>query len=283
MTSVAFGFHVDGLLVQYILAAVQMLDELGDAAVVLELGALGLAGFRIGRALVGEGDEQALVQKGKLAQALRQRVLVVLGGGENLAVGNEGDRGAAPLAGTGFLELGLRFALRVCLLPGKAIAPDLQVELVRERVDATDADAVQAAGNLVAVAVEFAARMQHGHHHLRGGQTFAIHIHLVDRNAAAVVDDGDGVVVMNGDIDLVGKAGQRFVDRVVHHFIDQVMKPQLAGRTDVHGGALANRLHAAEYLNGVGVILAVAIRLRGILIFRFGAHLPALLLCFHCG
>ena len=35
--AVAFGFHVDRLVVQHLLAAVQMLDEFRDAAVVLEL------------------------------------------------------------------------------------------------------------------------------------------------------------------------------------------------------------------------------------------------------
>ena len=84
--AVALGFHVDRLVVQHALAAVQVLDELGDAAVVLELGALGLAGLRIGGALVGQRDQQALVEERHLAQALRQRVVVVFGDGENFLV-----------------------------------------------------------------------------------------------------------------------------------------------------------------------------------------------------
>jgi len=40
-----------------------------------------------------------------------------------------------------------------------AVAPDLDVELPGERVDATDADAMQAAGDLVSGGVEFAAGM----------------------------------------------------------------------------------------------------------------------------
>ncbi len=38
-----------------------------------------LAGLGVGGALVGERDDQAFVQKGQLAQALRQRVEVVFG------------------------------------------------------------------------------------------------------------------------------------------------------------------------------------------------------------
>ena len=50
-----------------------MLDELGDAAAVVEL-------VRLGRilALVGQRDLQALVQERQLAQPLRQRVEVEL-------------------------------------------------------------------------------------------------------------------------------------------------------------------------------------------------------------
>jgi hypothetical protein len=40
--------------VQHLFAAIEMLDELGDAAVVLEVGVLCLARLRIGGALVGQ-------------------------------------------------------------------------------------------------------------------------------------------------------------------------------------------------------------------------------------
>ena len=70
----ALAFEVDRLVVQHGLAAVEVLDELGDAAAVVEL--VGLHGIR---ALVGQRDGQALVQEGQLAQALGQGVEVVLG------------------------------------------------------------------------------------------------------------------------------------------------------------------------------------------------------------
>jgi len=51
--------HVDGLVVQNGLAAIEVLDEFDDAAGVLELGPLGFAGLGVGLALVGERDDQA--------------------------------------------------------------------------------------------------------------------------------------------------------------------------------------------------------------------------------
>ena len=98
--AVALGFHVDGLVMQHLLAAVQMLDELRDAAGVLEvLRACASPVFAIGGALVGERDLQALVQEGEFAQPLRQRVVVEFGNGEDALVRQEVDLGAALLAG----------------------------------------------------------------------------------------------------------------------------------------------------------------------------------------
>ena len=88
---VALGFHVDGLIVQYLLAAIQVLNEFGNATVVFEFGGFGFAGLRVSGALVGERDQQALVQKRQLAQALRQGVVVIFSRGENAFVRQEAD------------------------------------------------------------------------------------------------------------------------------------------------------------------------------------------------
>ena len=74
-----------------------------------------------------------------------------------------------------------------------AVAADLDVQLLRQRVDDRHADAVQAAGDLVAAAVaELAAGVQHGQHDLDGRQ--ALFLHDRHGDAAAVVHLGHGVV-----------------------------------------------------------------------------------------
>ena len=45
---------------------------------------------------------------------------------------------------------------------------------------------------------------------------------------------------------LVGVAGQRFVDRVVDDFVDQVVQSHLAGRADVHGGTQPDGLQPLQ-------------------------------------
>ncbi len=87
---------------QDVFALVQMLDEFSDASAELELGMLGLAGLLVGGALVGQGDDQAFVEEGELAQTIGQGVIVELGNGENRPVGNEVNLGAAPFGGARF-------------------------------------------------------------------------------------------------------------------------------------------------------------------------------------
>src|ERR1035441_6482866 len=113
----------------------------------------------------------------------------------------------ALLAGARLAQLTYRRAATEVHLPCESVAPDLDVELLRERVDATDAHAVQAAGDLIGGGVEFAASVEDGQHHLHGGHLLAAGQRLhIDRNTAAIVDDGDRIVHVDDDVDLGGVA-----------------------------------------------------------------------------
>ena len=104
---------------------------------------------------------------------------------------------------------------------------------------------MQAAGDLVAAAVaELAAGVQDGQHDLDGRALLLLHHR--DRDAAAVVDDRDGVVGMDRDVDARAVAGERLVDGVVDDLVDEVVQAAHAGRPDVHAGSLADRLEALE-------------------------------------
>ena len=177
-------------------------------------------------------------------------------------VGQEVDLGAAPLAGAGLAQFTGGQAATEIHLPGVAVAPDLHVEFLAERVHAAHAHAVQSAGDLVSGGVELAAGMKLGEHHLHRRHHLAVaHRHHVHRNPAAVVDHRDGVVDVDDDFDFLGVSGQRLVDGVVDHFVDQVVQPHLAGRADIHGRTKAHRLQAFENLDvfaGVAAVVAIA-------------------------
>ena len=169
----------------------------------------------------------------------------------------EGDLRAAALRRAGHLERAGRGAALVGLLVDLAVAPDFEVEVLRQRVDDRHADAVQAAGHLVAVVVELAAGVQHGQHDF--GRRLAALVEI-DRNAAAVVDDRDRAVDVNRDVDLIAEAGQRLVDRVVDDFVDEVMQAGRTGRADVHRGPLADGFETLENLDLVGAVVVAGSR-----------------------
>ena len=249
--AVLLAAHVDRLVVRRRPVLIQILDERVDAAFVQEV-------VRLAVALVLDGDGDAAVQEGELPQPLRQGVEAVFDGLEDLRIRLERDLGAALLRGPGDLERDHRIAAVVGLLVDLAVAPDFQIQGLGQGVDDRDADAVQPAGDLVAVVVELAAGVEHRQHHF-GRRTAALV--EVDRNAAAVVDHGHGVVDVDRDVDLVAVAGERLVYRVVDDLVDEVMQARRSGRADVHRRPLAHGLEAFEDLD---FVRAVVVRTRTI-------------------
>jgi hypothetical protein len=71
----------------------------------------------------------------------------------------------------------------------------------------------------------------------------------VDRDAAAVVAHGDGVVDAELDLDAAGMAGNRFVHRIVDDLGGEMMERALVGAADIHAGAPAYRLQPLQDLD----------------------------------
>ena len=71
----------------------------------------------------------------------------------------------------------------------------------------------------------------------------------VDRDAAAVVGDGEESVGAQFDFDERRVSRQRLVHRVVDDFGKQMMQRLLVGAANVHAGAAAHRLKAFEHLD----------------------------------
>ena len=96
---------------------------------------------------------------------------------------------------------------------------------------------MQAARDLVGGRVELAPGMQLGQHHLQRRHPLpAGNIHLVHRDPPAIVGHGDGIIDMNGDFDPGCVAGQRFIDGIIDHFVDQVVETLIARGPDIHRG-----------------------------------------------
>ncbi len=162
--------------------------------------------------------------------------------------------GPAALGGARFFQFAGRFAFRVRLLPGKTFAPNFKIEFFAECIHAGNADAVQSTRNFICGRIKFSAGVQSCHHNLRGRNFLAIDIHGIHRNSTAVVDHSHRVIEMHRDFNLVGVPGERFIDGVIDNFIHQMMQSKLTRRANVHRGAFADRFHAAEHFDRVGVV-----------------------------
>ncbi len=103
--------------------------------------------------------------------------------------------------------------------------------------------------------------MKHGKDDLDGRHLLAVDDLVVDGNSAAVIDYGDGVVDVDGDVDAGGVAAEGLVDGVVDDLIDEVMQTHLAGGADVHCRAQPDCREAFEdgdVLGGVAATLFFA-------------------------
>ena len=150
-------------------------------------------------------------------------------------------------------ELGCGEAFREGLAVELLVAGDLDDRLGRERVDDADADAVEAAGGAVRLAFELSARVEGGHDDFerRLARRFGVR---VDRDAAAVVEDGQAVAGLQRDFDAAGVAGDRFVHRIVDDLGGEVVERAGVGAADVHAGAAADGLQAFEDLDRGSVV-----------------------------
>ena len=139
-----------------------------------------------------------------------------------------------------------------------AAAPNPEIKPVGKRVDHRDADAVQAAGHLIGVLIEFSAGVQLGHDHFRRRHAF-LGVD-VDRNAATVVGDADATVAIERYLDEIAIAGQRFVDGVVDHLVDHVVQARaIVGIADVHAGPLPDGVQSAQHLDLFGAVFERAV------------------------
>jgi hypothetical protein len=73
-----------------------------------------------------------------------------------------------------------------------------------------------------------------------------------------VVDDGHGIVLVDGDIDRIAMTGEMFVDRIVDDLPDAMVKGRpIVGVTKVHSRSFSHCFKALEDLNAVCTVVGV--------------------------
>ena len=202
------------------------------------------------RRVAAPADLDAAEQIGLGTRHLEQALRLEGGlGAENLGIRLEADFGAAAVVD---LAEVFQLALGMTALERHPIellaARDFDLEPRGQRVHHGDADAVQAAGGLVDLGVEFAAGMQRAHDDFERG-LFREFRMRVDRNAAAIVGDGQESVGAQFHLDEGGVARQRLVHGIVDDFREQVMQRLFVGAADIHAGPAPDRLETLEHLD----------------------------------
>ena len=226
-----------------LLVAIEISDELLHPAAVMHLLALLDSVTH-----VREHDIDAGIEESELAQAVLQRREIIFDVLEGGTGGKEGDFGAAAAA-LGFAD---HFERRHGLAMGEfdimllAVAPHLELQPARQRIDHGNTDAMQAARDLIGVLVEFSAGMQLGHDDL--GRRHALALVDVDGYAASVVANRHGIVGVEDDFHQAGKTRERLVDRVIDDLVDHVMQARaVVGVADIHARPLADGIEAFQH------------------------------------
>ena len=234
---------------------VDVAHELAQAEVIVEGFSARVALF-VG-AQVGERDGDAGVEECQFSHTVCEDIVAVFRYGKDRLIGPEVLARAAQVgfAHHGNGRLGMPFS--IFLTVNLAVAEHLRHHFLGKGVDTAHAHAVQAAGDLVRAFVELTAGMEHGHHHLQGGAVlFGVHVY---GNAATIVLDDNGVVFANGYFDVRTVAGERFVNGVVHRFVNEVMQTLFADVADVHGRAFTHGFKPFEHLNVTRAVTAACL------------------------
>ncbi|MNF68359.1 hypothetical protein D3C84_502130 [compost metagenome] len=243
-------FHADAVftldvevehLVDRSLVGVQVFNERTQAAFVLEQ-------LFLAAALILEDDADTGVEEGQFTNPLGQDVPAEVDVLEGFAGSLEVDLGTGGFAVANDGHRCLRYAVDVGLFPDLAAAANSQYQLFGQCVHYRHTYTVQTAGYFVGVVVELTAGVQHGHDDL--GCRNAFFFVYVYRDATAVVANGDGLIRVDDDADVVAVAGERFVDRVIDHLEHHVVQTAaIVGVTNVHTGTFAYGIQAFQHFN----------------------------------
>ncbi len=175
------------------LVGVQMLNKGSQATFVFK-------DFFLARAFVGQTDSHTTVQKGQLAKALGENVVMEFDVGKGFRRRNEVHLGAGGIGFTNRRKRRVGNTVSVSLLVDLVVATDSEGKGRGKCVHYRNTNAVQTTRHFVGVIVEFTTGVQHGHDNFRGGNAFLfVQIH---RNSTAVILDRHRLVRVNNHTDL---------------------------------------------------------------------------------
>jgi hypothetical protein len=114
-----------------------------------------------------------------------------------------------------------------------SVSPDLQFHEFREGIDHRETHAVKASRDLIALIIKFTSGVEFGHDYFYR-RAFLLLVHI-DRDATAIISNGDAVIDVNEDLDALAISGQGFIDAVIHQLLNHVVKAFDPRIPNIHG------------------------------------------------
>ena len=212
---------------------------------------------------VRQGELYAPVQIAKLPKVLGDGLIIKFHRFKDPVIGHESDGGALLAGAARFLQGVQRMTggnvsrFRIgdagkFLFVSPVLGAYLHRDPATQSIDHGGAHAVQAAGIAIGIMAEFPPCVELGKYHFHPGNT-QLFVNAY-RDTPAVVADGGGAILVEGDGNLVGIAVGGFVYSVVYDLPQQVMEPLGARGAYIHTGAHAHGvqpLHDGYIGNGI--------------------------------
>jgi len=134
-----------------------------------------------------------------------------------------------------------------------SIPVDLNLQPLGKGIYNGGAYAVKPAGNLISAASEFASCMKDRKYYLHSRDTrFFLYIY---RDSPSVIDNGDGIVLIDGNVNGAAVSRKGFIYCVIYDLINQMMKASGRGAADIHTGTLSHCLKSFQDLDLICSVL----------------------------
>ena len=132
----------------------------------------------------------------------------------------------------------LRKPFCIFLLKCLTISVNGNMQFATQRIHATHPYPMQSSGYFVRIFIKFTSRMQYRHYHFQCTPVFLGMQSCWD--TTPVIRNGDRIVFIDGNHNVVTMASKRFINGVIYHFINEVMQSFYTDIPNVHGRSFSN-------------------------------------------
>ena len=207
------------------------------------------------RPFIFEVDLDTLIQESHFSQTAFQNIIFKYSGFENFRVRPESCLGTGLFGSSNDFQRRHSSSSFISLSVDISVTLDFHFHMGGKGIYDRSTYTMETPGYLISSAAEFTAGMEHGMNHFHCGDS---HLRMdINRHASSIVFHHNGIILLDGNMDILTVASKCFVDTVVYDFVNQVVQTSRAGGTDIHPWSLTNCFQTFQNLYLRRIILAV--------------------------